>query len=308
MFELDVPIRWAPLAGAAAILAGCVVDQGTQWPGRSTPAADRGGADRGGSDPHGGTRDAAGAAGAVRPGSLAAQRPCTPEDDKYARDRGLTGPCLDPPGPGKFTRDLTMTSGMRPMGTDDWGYDLYWFDMPAEARLETSYRCAEIPGAMIDGAWTVFTPYAAEDGFPRPAIGDYQGVAVDQALARLDALDATLCVTVIWDDSCTAGHGLVCKQSPALGERGDLTLTVGKDIRDAGTARETRRRPDVTGMPTDDAVAELRRRGFTRVEVVEADVACERGVVCDVSPAVWSGDVFFAPGDPITLRVRKGRP
>jgi hypothetical protein len=230
---------------------------------------------------------------------------CDEKDAEDMRRQGYDGVCWNPPGSRSRSRmPKGIVAGRRKLsGTVvDEGTDVYWFDMPD---VEPRSPLVALQGDRPDWTW-VYAPYEDDegDGLPRFDLPQMVGLDVEAALDQLDALDQPLVVTVRWDQGCERGHGKVCDQGdePQIRRDGHLDLIVATDVLDAGTADETRRYPDTTGMKTDEALADLARRGFTNVKVVEdPGVPCERGVVCQITPSRAS---FYPVDTEITLTVR----
>jgi hypothetical protein len=281
-------------ASFALVLAGCVAAPDARWPGG-------GGAST--ANPGGGGDDGGAAASGDRGGDVGSN--CTDDDLAVFQRRGLAGTCWRAPGVGALSPPIHLDHGRRHIGPSHTfpPGEIYWFSMPKEGK-SSGGACVEIPDHR--GSWVSYLPYA-DDGYgaATPAIPDVDGLDLETALTRLDGLDQPLCVVVVVDPDCTAGHHQVCSHSAKPKEDGTLGLRVATDILDAGTDRERHRRPDVIGMAPDAAVAELKRRGFTNVEVVEANAACNRGEVCEISPV--GPTPFYARDAKITLTVRRAR-
>ena len=228
---------------------------------------------------------------------------CKPDVEKYARDRKLLkGPCWDPPGSREFADAITIVPGRREVQRD-----IFWFEMPKQARVDVNYGCAELPGGMTDTWWS-YEPYARDGGVAAFGMPDVKGKQLSQALDAIDALDLPACVVVQRDGSCDKPAGTVCRTGLDAGREvgwtGLVQLIVATDVLDAGTPKETRRLPELVDRPTAEVVADLAKRGFTSVKVIEAEVSCERGVVCEVSPRPG---VFYPSGTEIQLKVRRAK-
>jgi hypothetical protein len=296
-------------AVAIAVLAGCSVAKSlsTSRTTTSTSAAtatstttsrydtgpDRTGRSHVTEDPGVSTPQTAAALGGL-PG-----RACTTENEERARHGGLTGPCWDPPGITKFAPMATVIPGMRVMEAPDYEMDqqhaTYWFDMPREATLD-SMGFGLLPEG--DGDRFRYQPFGTGGFALRPA-PELVGLPLTEALARLDALDLPVAVTVKWDEHCGTVHEAVCRQDDELGSL--VELAVASTIRNAGTAKERRKIPEgLVGRPIAEVTAELRAIGFTDIVVVPKDLPCERGVVCSAFPPGW-----HPTNDKIELEVRR---
>lgn len=166
-------------------------------------------------------------------------------------------------------------------------------------------------------------PYSPEDlhaqcpqtvGFSNPdpdsmPVPDLADKTADEAVAILTKL-GRYCVTVHENTDCTAASGdlHICEQRPAAGETVRtsevLAVQVQSDIMDRGTDHETRRVPELDGRHRDDVLADLARRGFTNVQVVDEDAGCEPDTVC--YPDVREGS-FLGAGEAIVLHIRRPR-
>lgn len=137
---------------------------------------------------------------------------------------------------------------------------------------------------------------------------DLKGKTLAQALDAIDALDLPACVKVVRDGNCDKPHGTVChtglEHGDTVRDNGHIQLIVATDVLDQGTPKESRRLPDPTNKPTVEVVADLGKRGFTSVEVIETDVPCERGVVCESSPQPGR---FYPSNVKIELKVRRAK-
>jgi len=288
----------------AVLLTGCPLSGSVGWPGSSqssggAPSAGPSGgrSSSASEEPPEGRRLARGNAEASRPGN------CKPDVEKYARDRKLLrGACWDPPGSREWSEAITVVPGRREVARD-----IFWFEMPKEGRVEVNYGCVELPGGMANTWWN-YEPYARDGGVAAFGMPDVEGKQLAQALDAIDALDLPACVVVQRDASCQKPAGTVCHTGldagREVGANGLVQLVVATDVLDAGTPKETRRLPALVDRPTDEVVADLAKRGFTAVKVIEADVSCERGIVCEVSPRPGA---FYPPAVEIQLKVRRAK-
>lgn len=220
--------------------------------------------------------------------------------DHMRNDHGYEGPCWDPPG----YRIASLMPGPAIRGRREVAPGVWWFEMP-DGEVNPNTSCVQLPGAKADFT-DPYEPYG-DGGFTPFTVGDLQGKPLDEVLDWIDSLDQPACVHVQWDPQCDDGHGKVCFQSAYVGDPvtpdGGLQLIVGTDVIDAGTPDEQRRLPYLVDRPLDEALAELAKLGFTAVEVIERNVPCERGVVCEALP---DGGRFHGPAEPIQLVVRNG--
>lgn len=235
---------------------------------------------------------------------------CDAEGVRHMKNgHGYEGPCWDPPGyriaarmPGAAVRGRREVKASTPSpDTQVW-----WFEMP-RAKSVGWTNCPFLPGAKED-VLHAYEPFE-EGGFAPFVMEDLVELPVDAALDKLDALDLPACVTVKWTTQCSNGHGKVCTQSTspgaAIGSTGELSLLIGSDIQDQGTPEETRRYPALVDRPLDEALADLKGRGFTNVKVVEDKVPCERGIVCDIEPGI--GAQWVGTDEEIRLIVRRAK-
>ena len=196
----------------------------------------------------------------------------------------VDGPCWDPPGGLRALPMAHLQPGMRQMETPDWAHHrpraVYWFDMPREATPDHD-RMPLVPDARKNPP-TRYTPYANQ-GFVRPALPAAKGRTVDEVVAAFDKLDMPFVLVFVWGE-CDAAHDTVCEVAD---KSSTVTLTVANHVKYRGSDREERKLPALEGKPTADAVAELKRIGFTNVSVVEKDLPCNRGVVCSAPRAGW---------------------
>ena len=293
-------MRIAKTMIACAALGACTVNGVTKWPGKGDGAGGAGG----GSAARGGGGGGGGALPAGIPGGI-----CDAETSQRLHDdHGYDGVCWDPPGDDRESARLppAAIAGRREIQIKDASAArVFWFDMPPGIQGGSTSYCPWLEGDRPD--WTFeYQPFAQPGGFPAWTVPDFTGQSLDAALDTIDALDLPACVTVRYDSGCELGHHNVCMQSQTdepIRLNGDLTLVVATDITDEGTPDERRRLPDVTGTATDDALADLARRGFTNVKVVEDNVPCERGIVCMADP----GPGFWPPDGAIVLTVRRAK-
>jgi hypothetical protein len=160
----------------------------------------------------------------------------------------------------------------------------------------------------VNDSWCPRNGPIGKDPDPVP-VPDLADRTADQAVAALAKL-GRYCLIVMEKTDCTAPSGdlHVCEQRPAPGETVSpaytVTLYVQSDIIDRGTDHETRRVPELDGRRRDDVLADLARRGFTNVQVVDEDAGCEPDTVC--YPDVREGS-FMGAGEAIVLHIRKRR-
>jgi hypothetical protein len=137
---------------------------------------------------------------------------------------------------------------------------------------------------------------------------DLLGLTVDEAVDKLTAL-GRYCVIVVEDTDCTdaGGVGHICQQwsgdEPDMPVSMRLVVFVRSDVRDAGKPSESHRVPELANRPADEALADLTKRGFTHVTVVDG-AGCERGMVCSAAPRP---DTFVGLDTEITLQVRPAK-
>ena len=220
------------------------------------------------------------------------------------RDRSsVEGACWDPPGSARAVPMAQLQPGMRqvqaPVWTDVAPRAVYWFDMPREAKLGND-GVPLIPDVRSNPP-IAYTPYAAQ-GFVRPPLPAMKGESIQQVVAAFDALDHPFSLLVDYVE-CEAAHDTVCGVATIDERDSHFRLRVSQRIKYRGTDREQRYVPDkLEGRPTSDAVAELKKLGFTNVVVVEADLPCERGVVCSAPRPGW-----HPTNQAVELQVRKPR-
>ncbi|MFN0247889.1 MAG: hypothetical protein ACKV2T_13455 [Kofleriaceae bacterium] len=269
-----------------AVVAGCKLVGGTtQWPSSSGGGA---GGSSGGSS-------STGEAASSKSGTFVSTketaaklnglpgRPCAEENRT-----GFEGkPCWDPPGRDTAVPMAHAQPGMRVMQALDWKlYNpraIYWFDMPREAKLGTD-GVVELPD--LGGAVAFYGPYAAE-GFKRPALPAMVGRPIAEVIEAFDKLDMPFSLFVSYTEHCAGANDTVCEIANTVVDEttSHFELRVAMRIRHRGLPTEERQRPaeeKLVNRPPDEVVAELKAIGFTNVVVVEKDIPCKRGIVCNV--------------------------
>lgn len=200
----------------------------------------------------------------------------------------VEGACWDPPGSTRAAPMAHLQPGMRVLQAPEWT-DLapravYWFDMPREAKLGND-GVPMIPDVRTNPP-IAYTPYAAQ-GFARPPLPSMQGKSIQDVIAAFDALDFPFSLVVDYVE-CEGAHDTVCSVATIDDRDSHIRLKVSQRIKYRGTDREQRWVPDkLEGRPTADVVADLKKLGFTNVVVVEADLPCERGIVCSTYRPGW---------------------
>jgi hypothetical protein len=227
---------------------------------------------------------------------------CQPDREEMARDRGLTGPCWDPPGIVKAFKLQELVRGMRtkeyPDPTMDIMHAIYLFDMPGD--VSPTYGYVQIQDH--DGNWYQYEPYGT-GGFAKPTLPELVGMPLKDALAALDALDLPFVVDVTWDTSCDRAHEVICSTDTGQQKGGYIGLRIATRIRNPGTDKERRLIPGgIEGRAPADVIADLKALGFTNIAVVEKDLPCERGVVCSAPKPGW-----HPTNQVIELEVRRTR-
>jgi hypothetical protein len=291
----------------ALLLAGCALTGNAQWPGSSSgssSSSSSSSSSTSSSDSSSHERPSSHAGGSARRAKTTSEdltRPgnCDPAVEKRVRPYGeLKGVCWDPPGHWSYANAVTHVAGRREVKPD-----VFWFDMPKEGVLDTD-NCVRL-GVTSGKTGFDYLPYE-EDGLPRFAVPDFTGKPLAEALDAIDALDRPACITVHRDGECDKPDGIVCKTDSAgspIDVDGRIRIVVSTDVYDRGTPKETRRLRDLTNKPTEQVRATL-SKVFANVEVVEADLPCERGIVCDIDPPV---ERFYPASEKITLKVRRAK-
>jgi serine/threonine-protein kinase len=119
------------------------------------------------------------------------------------------------------------------------------------------------------------------------SVPDVMGKSKDDAEAALRAAGLT---PQIDNDPGSVDFAVakVCSETPGGGHDTRPSLPVVIRFCDATRAAEPAR-PELVGLPVDEAKRRAQAAGFTgRIDVIEAtDVSCAAGTVCSVEPERW---------------------
>jgi hypothetical protein len=232
--------------------------------------------------------------------------PCDPESEAVARrNLGWKEPCWDPPGGTEAIPLAHLAPGKREIRKPDFtGYDprwIIWFDAPREA-TPTESAFMMVPSGDPERPLSQYEPYALKQGFAKPSITAMKGRSLSDALAAFDAMDLPFIVIITWSE-CPGPNDTVCEIDDEVSSDGTVRMTAAMRIRYRGTDKEERELPDgLEGMKTEDAVAKLKKIGFTNIEIVEKDLPCERGFVCSTYRPGW-----HRTSQKIELEVRRAK-
>ena len=156
------------------------------------------------------------------------------------------------------------------------------------ACVKTGMLSTSTSGASSDGNVTIPDVFKLKKA---DAIAALRKAGVEGSIDE----DSNLCGSTVNGKIIELGE--VCYQHPAPGQRQGARLVVSITVQtedprhgDIGRNTEWRLMPNLIGMTYDQAIAEMKRSGFTRTDLIQRtdseDAACKPDVVCQENPDV----------------------